>query len=85
MTGGDTQEGKIEAHGADTQSSWPSGYITPLLFYRGWFEPRGGYRFTKRPEPPFFGREGERERDREREREREGRTQWERNREEQRR
>ena len=37
-----TQERKIGAHGADTQSSWPSGYTTPLLSCRGWFEPRGG-------------------------------------------
>ena len=76
MTGGDTKEKKSGAHGADTLSSWLSGYTTPLLSRGGWFEPRGGLRCTEQPEPPFLG-------ETEREREREGRAQWERNREEQ--
>ena len=80
MTGGDTQERTIGAHGTDTQSSWPSGYTTPLLSCRGWFEPRGGIEIHQTTRTPLFFL-GERER--EREREREGRTQWERNREEQ--
>ena len=66
-------------HGADTQLPWLSGYTTPLLSRRGWFEPRGDTAAPNDPNPLYFGREGEGER----KREREGRAQWERNREEQ--
>ena len=80
MTGGDTQERQVGAHGANTQSSRLSGYTTPLLSCRGWFEPRGGIEMHRTTRTPlFFGREAERER----KRGTEGRAQWERNREEQ--